>query len=316
MSFQDEFDESMLECCFVIVEPTLNNDVNPRCDTKIHHYDIYGDGLNNVIDFNIDTDILDEGTYNIELRMNNKDNTLIYSTDLRDNIEDFLTYFELKGSSEKEIYQMAEDIELVHIVLNRPFIFTKDICVSLYDISIKMDIGINDTHLYHSRIDSVSITYHVHPWLENVKHNLLGHVDTVDADFIPDNILYQVKKFKTHLMSRQSFTILWLYRYYTGDVYIVNVEPKGNKFDNVQYYVVAHLHMVNNLTGNCHEDCVSKWEEHEIDSLDSFLFNNSDRFNVVWYEGASVINYNGQPFITQSDDCCFVDKTVIDFNIY
>lgn len=316
MSFQETFDESMLECCFVIIEPTLNNDVNPRYDTKLHHFDIYGDGINNTIDHDIQLDLLDEELYNIELRMNNSDNTLIYSTENRNSIDDFLIYYDFKGTSEKEISQMAEDIELIHIVLNRPFIFTKDICVILYDISIKYQISINDTHLFHSKIESVSISYHVHPWLENIKHNLLGQIDTVDSDFIPDNLMYQVKKFKTHLMSRQSFTVLWLYRYYTGDVYIVNIEPKGNKFNNVQYYIVAHLHMVNNLSGECHDDCITKWTESEIDSLDTFLFNNSNQLNVVWYEGASVVNFQGRPFITQSNDCCFVDKTLIDFNIY
>jgi hypothetical protein len=314
MSFQEEFDESMFQCSLVIIEPSLNTDHNPKYNTKLNYFDIYGDGDNNNIDYQIDADVLDEETYNLEIRMNNKDNTLIYATD--ENIADFFTYFEIKNTSNKEIYQIAEDAELINIVLNKPFIFTKDLCVMLYDITMHFDVDINNGYVYHTRIQSLSVTYHVHPWLKNIRHNLLGEIDTVDSDYIPNNILYEVKKFKTHLMAKQSFSVLWLYRYYTGDIYIVNVEPKDNKFVNVQYYVVAHLHIVNNVCGNCHEDCVSKWSESELDSLEIFIFNNSNKFNVIWYNGASVINFNGNAFITQSNDCCFVDKTIIDFNIY
>ena len=318
MAFYENFTDDMLECSVVLTSNDMIIDVNPSYNKKIEYIEIYGDGITHMVEHPLDIDSIRDNEYDLEIRMNNPENTLIYSTIDNDSIEDFLKYSPTGTLTHKEIHEVADEMSYVSIVINRPFIHTKDECVLLHDITLKFEVEIVDDIICQTKIEEITILYHKHNWLPNIVNNKLGVVGDITKKDIPLNILHCLRDIKPHLYDKIAFSVLWLYRYYTGDIYIINVEPKGNnnKSNKAQYYVVAHLHIMNNMCGNCTSECISNWSDAEIDSLDTFLINNNKNFQVVWYQNSSIITYKNSPFIIQSDDCCFVDKTAIDFNLY
>lgn len=318
MAYYDKFTDDMLECSVVLISSDMVMNVNPSYNKKIEYIEIFGDGITHMVDHPLDITLLEDNEYELEIRMNDAQNTLIYSTADNDCIEDFLKCAFTDKLSIKEIHELADEMSYVSMVLNRPFIHTSEECVLLHDITLKFEVQVIDNMICQTKIEEITILYHKHEWLPNVVENKIGVIGDVDKSDVPLNILQNVRDIKPHLYSKIAFSVLWLYRYYTGDIYIVNFEPKGNnrKSNKVQYYVVAHLHIVDNACGNCSSECVSNWTEAELDSLDTFLLNNNNNFEVVWYKNTSIITYKDNPFIIQSDDCCFVDKTAIDFNIY
>lgn len=316
MFYEDKFDKSMLDCSLVIIEKELlmNNDTY---STLYHYFDIVGDDKMNKINFTFDIDKIESALYEFEIRRNDEDNTLVYSSELNNASTDFINLTNTFNMSFKDINELAEEMSWGYITINRPFIHTKEKAIIVEDIYINYEVIIEDGKAYQAKITNMSLKYFIHDWLPMVKNIELGQIDDVDKFNIPDDIQIVAKKFKTHFIYNHSFSLLWLYRYYTGDIFIINIEPKGNvKNKMFQYYVVAHLHICNNSLGNCHPDCVSNWYEPELDSLNRFLLLESKYLDVKWYPDSTIIEYRGTPMISQTNDCCFIDKSQINFNIY
>jgi hypothetical protein len=315
MFYEDKFDMSMLDCSFVIIEKELLMN-NSTYSTLYHYFDIVGNDTLNKIDFTFDVDKIESNLYEFEIRRNDEDNTLIYSSEWNDTSVDFINLTNIFNMSLPDINKLAKEMSWTYITINRPFIHTKEKGIIIEDIYINYEVIIENGTAYQIKITNMLLKYFIHDWLPMVKNIKLGQIDDVDKHNIPEDILLDLKKIKTHLISKLSFSFLWLYRYYTGDIFIINIEPKGKKHKMFQYYVVAHLHICNNSFGNCHPDCVSNWSEPELDSLYSFLSSQSKLLDVKWYPESTVIEYIKTPIISQTNDCCFIDKSQINFNIY
>lgn len=315
MFYQSEFNDSMLQCSLTIIETNLDIESNTALQKKYFRYLIKGDQQDNDINFEFERDKLIEGWYDFEIRINNEQNSLIYSTLWNNSSYEFATFTQVKPSDSPDIYLNEMNFDYVHI--NRPFIHTKNTCINLLEINIDYDVEVDDKYAYHKEITKMQCVYHIHNWLPHIKTYTIGHIDDLYRGDIPSHILSMVAKTKTHELQKHSFSALWLYRYYTGDIFIVNIEKKGDRHDMFQYYVVAHLHIVNNKCGECHNECLCNWKEHEINSFDNFLSTHSKNLNVEWYENnMSVIMFKNQPLISKINDCCFIDKQALNLDLY
>jgi hypothetical protein len=323
MFYEEVFDKSMFDCSFVIIEKESFSKTD-TISTLYHYFDVVGNDKLNNIEFSFDINKIQNNLYEFEIRRNDDNNTLIYSTEWANTSVDFINLTNIFKMSITDINEIAKDMSWTYITINRPFIHTKQKSVAIEDIYINYEVIIKNGVAYHAKINDIALIYFVHDWLPMVKNMKLGQIDDVNKFNVPENIRIATDKCKTDIISKFSFSVLWLYRYYTGDIFIINIEQKENinqQTKNInknmfQYYVVAHLHICNNTFGKCHPDCVINWSESELDSLGNFLTLKSRKLEVEWYPESTAIKYKGTPIISQSEDCCFVDKTQINFNIY
>lgn len=316
MLYQRDFDESTLSVCFIIKEYETNKTTNPKCfrfviDGKSN------DDVETPIDFEYNLDKIIGGQYHFDIRTNDENNRLIYSSEWDDDIEPGhyahvpCNIYDNKGGYDK----LAGDINFNYCVINQQYAHTKELNITVEDVCFTFDIDICDGYGYTSRIINLQINYNIHPWLSHVKTYTMGTIGDVPKMDIPEHIRLQLDDPKCNIsIANHSFTYLWLYPYYTGDIFLINLEPKSTdpKCKKYQYYIVAHLHIVNNSCGTCNENCICNWTNEDIHMFNTFLKNYSAKLNAFWYETYSTLMLNREPFIVQSNDCCFIDKTIID----
>lgn len=316
MFYQRDFDINMMECNLIIIESETYKSDSP----KTHHsFKLFGDDIDNIIPFDFEIDKILSTLYEFELRTNLPENRLIYSTEWNNTTTDWIDFAVISSYTnstlEKKQESLTLDYNFNYITIDQPIVHTKDISIHLQDIEFTYDIAFDDKFGYTKRINGLKVNYHMHNWLGHVKTHRLGVTGDVLKDSIPHHISTAVSKLTTHDIAKSSFSVLWLYRYYTGDIFIINVEMKNDVAKSIrfQYYIVAHLHIVNNHCGRCHDDCIHNWSDADIEIFKNFITFQSVNFKVDWYAKSSVINYKSKPIIVQNGDCCFIDKTLIDY---
>jgi hypothetical protein len=300
-----------LTCTFVIVERIMvYDDVNPNYEFKYHYFDI--DGEESIeIDFKFDVTKIQDEDYNFEFR--DGDNKLLYSTELNDNPEDFIGDLDIEKIEPSKLEEELTELSYQYLILNKPYHIDKTLCINLYDVVIYYDLYVDDYHAHQSKIISLKVSYSNHDWLPIAKKYNMGAVAKIGADNIPEYIRNKADAIKTHFIAVNDFSALWLYRYYTGDIFIVNIEQCGNvKKKHYQYYLAVHLHIKNNKCGHCHDDCIVHWDDNEFSNLERFLVDNFEDLELKWHLKSCVIKYKDDVFVRQDDDCCFINKKIID----
>jgi len=308
--------ESEFRCRLIIIDEIndiTDGDVNPSYKYKYNNFSINGEEPIE-IDYEFDISKIVESEYEFEIRKESTDE-LIYSTAWNDTIQDFLAFTDTEKMSKKDKDSLLDEMTTQYLIINKPFIFTETTCISLYSIKMIYQLFSDDYCAHHHKIISFELKFRTDKWLDAIQKYDMGHIYKINKIDLPPCIYDRATKLKTHSINQKAFSVLWLYRYHTGDVFIINVEQAGShKNKMAQYYISAHLHINNNKCGNCHDDCVHEWSESDWNNLELFLLENSEYLKVKWYEESSIIEYKGEIFIRQNTNCAYVDKSIVKLN--
>lgn len=310
MVYVEPEDNSKNRCVLTIIEQSshyLPHCLNSNITYNYYNFDINGSEPTD-IDFNFDVAKVMDDDYELEIKTLD-DDKVVYSTLWNDEFEEFIHWESLCSVLDKDKTEIIKEMQCFTHIINKPFRYDTNTYTNLYSITLEYQLNIDSYGVFPERIISLRLSFITNKYPKAIINYEPGKIHKITTPDLPPYIRSHAKQIKTHTFNKQSFSALWLYKHYTGDIFIINVEPSGKQF---QHYVVAHLHICQNRCGKCITECITNWDEGDIEVLETFICTMNDQLEVKWLKNSSIINYKNEVFISQDNDCAFINRTILE----